>query len=603
MYFLQFAFSQHPTAFNEPPSWAKNAIWYQLFVERFYNGDKQNDPKSENTTVNNMNIVPPKDWETTPWTTNWYLQEKWMQQTEMPFNDWVQYRRYGGDLQGVLNKLNYLQELGINALFINPMNDAPSLHKYDARNYHHIDVNFGPDPEGDIKTIASESPNVPDTWKWTAADKLFLRLIDEAHKRGMKIIMDYSWNHTGTLFWAWDDILKNQSESQFKEWYNITSFDNPETEINEFSYEGWYGNDYMPEFRKTDIKSERKNGIPYEGNINEGAKQHIFDVTRRWLAPNGDKSHGVDGFRLDVADQIGLEFWREYREFVRSVQPDAYLIGEIWWESWPDKLMDPAPYTKGDIFDAVMYYQVYRPARYFFAKTNHPIDAQQLRDSLEFHWSSLEPSFAYAMMNVSSSHDAPRLLTDFYNPNKYKFHANPNEDPGYKTGKPDKESYNRLKLYLIHLFTTIGTPQIWNGEEMGMWGSDDPNCRKPLWWKEFNFDKETRNNTQPGRKTYDKVKFHQSQFDFYKLLINIRKNNPVLAQGELEFLLSKGNKLVYKRFDKKNEIIVIFNMEATNQNFDLPQHSTYTELLGNKKITGNRITLKAFSAVILKNED
>ena len=100
----------------------------------------------------------------------------------------------------------------------------------------------------------------------------------------------------------------------------------------------------MPELKKTDIKTPRVNGLPYDGNINDGAKQHIFAVAKRWLAPNGDTSKGIDGFRLDVAEQIGFGFWRDFRKMVRSVQPEAYLIGEIWWEKWPDKLMDPAPY-------------------------------------------------------------------------------------------------------------------------------------------------------------------------------------------------------------------------------------------------------------------
>jgi cyclomaltodextrinase len=116
-------------------------------------------------------------------------------------------------------------------------------------------------------------------------------------------------------------------------------------------------------------------------------------------------ANGVDGFRLDVADHIGLGFWRDYRKMVRSTQPEAYLVGEIWWEQWPDRLMNPVPYTHGDVFDAVMFYQVYRPARYFFAKTDFEIDAPAFRDSLQFQWSRLAKENRYAMMNVSSSHD------------------------------------------------------------------------------------------------------------------------------------------------------------------------------------------------------
>jgi len=588
------------TRFNEPPSWAKNVIWYQIFVERFNNGDKTNDPGPATMDVPFMKILTPAGWSVTPWTWDWYRQEDWAVKSGKSFNDAVQYRRYGGDLQGVLDKLDYLQDLGVTALFMNPLNDAPSLHKYDARNYHHIDVNFGPDPAGDLKLIASENPGDPATWKWTSADKMFLRLVDEAHKRGMKIIMDYSWNHTGTSFWAFEDVVKNQEKSEYRDWFNIKSFDNPATSESEFKYEGWLGNQYLPEVKKVNLTTERKIGHAYEGDINAGAKKHIFDVTRRWLAPDGDKTKGIDGFRLDVADHVGLVFWRDFRNEVRSIQPEAYLVGEIWWEQWPDKLMNPVPFCSGDVFDAVMFYQAYRPARYFFAKTDYEITASQLKDSLEFQWNRLLSANRYAMMNVSSSHDAPRLLSDFYNPNKYKHQASQNDNPGYRTGKPGEESYKRLQLYLVHLFTTIGAPQIWNGEEMGMWGADDPNCRKPLMWKGIGFEPETSTNIQPGPKAYDEIAFNQSQFDFYKKLISIRKNNPVLATGDIRFLLTKGKKLVYSRFNSRDEIVVAFNLESTAQKFDLPQNQEWINLLTNEKVTGHKIELKSFEAVILK---
>lgn len=183
-------------AFDQPPEWAKTAIWYQIFVERFQNGDPNNDPTLQNIK-GSWPHKKPASWEISNWTSDWYQQTDWEKETGKDFYTTVQMRRYGGDLQGVLNQLDYLQSLGINALYFNPLNDSPSLHKYDARSYHHIDVNFGPDPEGDLQIIASETPNDPNTWKWTSADKLFLKVIEEAHKRNIKIVLDYSWNHTG----------------------------------------------------------------------------------------------------------------------------------------------------------------------------------------------------------------------------------------------------------------------------------------------------------------------------------------------------------------------------------------------------------------------
>ena len=138
-----------------------------------------------------MNIIPPKGWKTSEWTGDWFEKDEWMKGSDKSFSDLLQYRRYGGDLQGVLDKLDYLQDLGINAIYINPINDAPSLHKYDARNYHHVDINFGPDPEGDLKIMAQENPADPSTWQWTAADKLFLKLVNECHQRDIKVINQY----------------------------------------------------------------------------------------------------------------------------------------------------------------------------------------------------------------------------------------------------------------------------------------------------------------------------------------------------------------------------------------------------------------------------
>lgn len=589
------------TDFSRAPEWSKSVVWYELFVERFCNGDPSNDPKLSDITVPGQS-EPPADWAITPWTSDWYDQEPWAKQTGKPFTETVFFRRYGGDLQGVLNRLDYLKNLGITALYFRPLNDAPSLHKYDARSFHHIDVNFGPDPEGDKKIIATENPLDKSTWKFTSADRLFLKVIDEAHKRKMKVVLDYSWNHTGIMFWAFQDILKKQEKSMAKDWYAIKSFDDPATPQNEFAYDGWVGIQSLPEIRKVDLTTERIVGHPYEGDIHPEVKKHIYDVTRRWLSPEGKVADGVDGYRLDVADHIGLKFWREFRAVVKTMNPDAYLVGEVWWEKWPDQFMDPAPYTGGDVFDAVMFYHVYRPARYFFAKTKFEITAEQFRDSLTFQWNRISDDARYAMMNVSSSADAPRLLSDFYNSHKYKVAAKPADDVTYKTGKPDEESYQRLKLYLVHAFTNIGSPHIYNGEEMGMWGGDDPEDRKPLWWANFRFSPETRTNFQRGPKVFDPVGFNQQHFDFYKKLASIRNSNPVLSHGRFEFIETKGKILSYKRFDEKEEIVVLFNLEPEKKKLILPSKNKYINLLDRKPVSGGSIELASMSAAILKRQ-
>lgn len=582
------------------PEWTKHVVWYQIFPERFRNGDSSNDPRPKDMYAASNFFITPDDWEVTPWTQDWYKQDKWAEKLSDDFYSNLQLRRYGGDLQGVLDKVDYLKELGITAVYFNPLNDAPSLHKYDARNYHHIDVNFGPDPEGDLAIMATENPNDPSTWQWTSADLLFLELVEALHKNGIRVILDYSWNHTGVEFWAWKDVVKNQANSAYKDWYAVEKFDDPSTDGNEFDYKGWLNIKSLPEWKKINTDRPHRNGFPFEGNLVEGVKKHVFAVTQRWLKPDGDLSKGLDGFRLDVADHIPMGFWREYRTFVKNINPDAYLVGEIWWQDWPDKLMNPTPYLKGDVFDGIMFYQLYKPARYFFAKTDYDIHAKQLKDSLMYQWRRLDPKVTQAMMNTSSTHDAPRLLTSFANKGKYKYKAKPNDDPAYITGKPDAETYQRVKLYLIHQFTIPGAPHIWNGEEMGMWGGDDPDTRKPLWWPDYQFESENRNNIQKVEPQYDAVGFNQEVFDFYKKLIQIRNDQELLQTAPINFVVADGKLLSYKRVEEDKEILVCFNAGETPATFKLDRGKTYDNLLDDDSITYNeKIDLPPLTAVIL----
>ncbi len=583
------------------PAWAKDVVWYQIFVERFNNGDPGNDPSPATISTPSASIAVPADWKLTPWSWNWHQQEPWAAATGRDLRQTLQHRRYGGDLQGVIDKLDYLQQLGITALYFNPLNDAPSLHKYDARNYHHIDVNFGPDPQGDMAVIAGENPNDPSTWQWTSADLLFLKLVEECHRRHIRVIMDYSWNHTGVLFWAWQDILKNQEQSPYKDWYEVLKFDDPKTPGNEFDYKGWLNIKSLPEFKKVHLKGAREHGKPFEGNLPEAVKEHVFAVSRRWLAPNGDVSRGIDGFRLDVADQVPMGFWRDYRRFVKSVNPDALLVGEVWWAHWPDTFMDPAPYVNERVFDAIMYYHAYRPARGFFAGVDPVYQASDLAKDLETEWCKLPKGSAYAMMNVNATHDSPRLLSCFENKGKYKYRANPYEDENYLTGKPDEETYTRVRLYLVHQFTSIGSPHIWNGDEMGMWGGDDPDCRKPLWWKEQHIDPEISPGPDSQLPKISQPEFNENHFRLYQTLIRIRNENPALKEGNLRFIVADKHRLMYQRSGEKGSLVIAFNLGSCQAGFDLtdpPDH--FVDLLTGDTIKSKPLILAPMQAVILK---
>lgn len=609
------------TAFEHPPEWAKEVVWYEIAVERFRNGDPSNDPTSEDIVGAYPGWVP-EGWQITPWTQDWYRPDPYFAEAQdkmdvngnimKNFVDFVQMRRYGGDLQGVLDQMDYIDSLGVSAVYFRPLNDAPSLHKYDARNWRHIDVNFGPDPIKDKKTMASEIPDEPDSWKMTEADQLFVKVIDAFHKRNIKVILDYSWNHTGMTFWAWEDVVKHQDQSKYKDWYWINHFDRPETPENEFEYHGWVGLPTLPEIKETKKQDPSVRLAAFEGNIySEAAKQHIFHVAERWLDPNGDgdPSDGVDGYRLDVAAEMPLGFWRDFRKHVRRINPDAYLLGEIWWEEWPDHLLDPAPFLQGDMFDAVMNYRWYRATRHFFNESPDKMTTSELMNQLNHFREEIKEANNYAMMNYTGGYDTPRLLTSLFNKNKYKYLCKVHENPEYKIHKPDAATFETLKMLLVHQYTYVGAPHIYAGDEMGMWGADDPSSRKPLIWKDYDFEAERAHPLGAKRPT-DKVAFNEDLFQFYQQLIQIRKTQPLLIHGRLEFMTARNVKeeesfLAYRRYDDNTEIIVLFNHLDSMQEMTLTEayRKDYVDLLGKSKVIDRNhpwaIQIPARSACIL----
>ena len=591
------------------PEWSKNAVWYQIFPERFRNGDTGNDPTKEAIKGTYPDEIP-EHWAITPWESDWYKKDDWFKESHLT-NTWdkLQLRRYGGDLQGVIDKLDYLQKLGITAVYFNPLNDSPSLHKYDPRAWRHIDVNFGPDPEKDKKIIASENPVDPKTWKFTSADSLFLKLIKELHKRKIKVIMDYSWNHTGSEFWAFRDVKKNEKKSNYADWYEIKSWDNPETPENEFAYDGWAGVKYLPEIKK-DLTSA-PDELPRKGNLHsKTTKQHIFNVAKRWLDPNndGNTEDGIDGYRLDVAEKLPLGFLREFRKEVRAVNPEALIIGEIWWKKWPEELLAPNEYLKGDVFDCIMNYRWYRPARHFFADAPDAMKPSEFVKILKEKMLGIDISRLQAMMNLLDSHDSPRVSTSLYNNGNYKFRAKPTENHDYKIDKPDKHTRKIQKMLLIHQYTYIGAPHIFYGDEVGMWGADDPDCRKPMIWNDIKYEDETHHPLNKKRKT-NKVAPDTILLNYYKKLIKIRKNNPALVYGTINFILAddKNNTLAYNRIYKNDEIIVLFNKSKKTKNIAVStvHNGNYKNLINNtlyKTSTNKTLKVKLLpeTAIILK---
>lgn len=552
-----------------PPEWAYRAIWYQILVERFRSGDSANDPTRtsiEGATVDKV----PEDWQITPWGHNWYESEEWAKKMPVDFYRAVQLRRYGGDFQGVLDKLPYLKQLGITAIYFNPLNQAPSLHKYDASFYHHVDPHFGPDPEGDKAALREENPADPDTWIWTKADQMFIRLVQACHDAGIKVVVDFSWNHTGHTFWAFEDIKKKGEKSPYVSWYEGVS----RTRKNGkeyFTYKSWNNVTTLPEFRKNWVTAE--NDLGKEGNLDEELKKHIFDVCRRWIKPriHGQDADGIDGLRLDVADLLPHSFWKELRQFVRELKPDFFLTGEIWWEDWPDKLMDPRPWLQGDTFDSVMHYHWFQCARAYFGDSADNINIEEFIGRMQLLYHDVRVENCQVFMNLVASHDSPRMLTAVYNKNKYKYLCKPQEDPKYRTEYPDLITYTRACLLLIHQFTFLGTPHIWNGDEMGMVGADDPDNRKPLVWPDIWFEYETAS----GYSDYsykNRPVFNAFLHTFYKSLIRLRKKYSCLQQGNCVFMTDHvpDNKLlIYRRTYNEEVLVVIINNNDNERNIPL----------------------------------
>ncbi len=539
---------------NSFPEWAKGIVWYQIFPERFYNGDHLNDPEAEKVFINHQNI--PDNWEVSSWESNWFEQADWQKSISSEIRHTYHLRRYGGDIQGIINKLDYLVELGVGGIYLNPVFEAVSMHKYDGSTFHHIDVNFGPDPQGDLQLISQEDPSDPATWVWTSADKLFLTLIEEVHNRNMKIIIDGVFNHVGEQFWAFQDVVKNQNESEYADWFIIHSFDNPETEQNEFQYKGWWDLRSLPEFNRS------------ENDLNPSPKDYIFHATKRWMDPynNGDITKGIDGWRLDVARDVPIGFWRDWNKHVKSINQDAILIGEL-WELSDDFIGD------NGVFDALMNYNfAYAVNNYFIADKRKIKTSEFVKQLIEIDKTYPEQTL-HILQNLLSSHDTDRLSSMIMNPDRnYDRDANEN-NPGYSPAQPDDDVYRKQKQIAAFQMIYRGAPKIYYGDEAGMWGADDPHCRKPMIWNEFIYDDEIIDINSGFRKGFGlyKVKQNDKLFQYYKKIIALRNNSKPLIYGNVDFILIDDNNETFAltRKYERETVLAAFNTGQIENIFSL----------------------------------
>lgn len=433
------------------PDWVKNAVFYQIFPDRFAKSERTRHPRG----------ITFKPWGSPP-------EEQGYQ---------------GGDLYGVAEKLDYLKDLGINAIYMTPIFSSASNHRYHTFDYYEVDPLLG-------------------------GDAALRELLDEAHKHDIKVVLDGVFNHASRGFWQFHHILENGGNSPYIDWFIVHNWPlSPYTRdhINDpHNYEAWAGLTALPKFN----------------HFNPGVRDFIFDVAKYWL------DFGIDGWRLDVPAEIDDDsFWQEFRRVVKTANPDAYIVGEIW---------EPAQrWLQGDQFDAVMNYIFAWSAMSFFgAKTlahyprQHyhlkPRHAAEFAEVINMMHGLYDWEINYVQLNLFDSHDTARAL--------------------WVMGE-DKDA---LKLCALYQMTMPGAPCVYYGTEVGMTGLDDPYCRAAFPWH--------------APQSWD-----NGLLEHYKRAIALRHAHPVLRTGDFEIVHAEGDVLVYRRKLNDTTAIVAFNVGETSQ--------------------------------------
>ncbi len=522
------------TTYPSPPAWSRRAIWYQIMPDRFRNGEPDWNPDPVNDWV--APYEKAESFETKDGKSYW--------------NYSVFHRRYGGDLAGLEDKLPYLSDLGVNALYLTPVFQSISHHRYNATDYIHIDDVLG--GGNYAEEVAGEDLLDPSTWVWTTADKRFLSFLRKAKSMGFRVILDGVWNHVGEAHPAFIDVREKGKRSQYADWFDVRSW-------KPFQYEGWAGFGELPVFKKSAA-----------GLASESAKQHIFDVTKRWMDPNGDgdPSDGIDGWRLDVPNEVPMPFWDDWCAHVKALNPDAYISGEIWHRA--------DDWVGGGRFDAVMNYP-FASAVVEWCGVAQP---EMPTEELARHLSELQLAYSAentaVMMNLLDSHDTDRLASMMQNPGRDYDQQNRIQDSNanYYDGRPSKESYHRARLAALFQMTWLGAPMIWYGDEVGLWGADDPMCRRPMLWQDL----------EPYvSKDYF---VDTSHLDYYKQIIAVRSQHSALQDGSLSILEASdtdGRVFAFLRENTTQEVVVAMNASATHESSWRPQGEGWEVIYSQEK--------------------
>ena len=516
------------------PDWAKGAVMYQIFVDRFYNGDPQNDVEDREYIYIGAPCEQVKDW------------------GSMPATPDIR-RFYGGDLQGVMDKLDYLQDLGIEVIYFNPLFVSPSNHKYDIQDYDYIDPHYGKIvkdggevlAEGDMDNTHATKYQIRtgDKENLEASNALFAKLVDEMHKRGMRVILDGVFNHCGS-FNKWMDrerIYEQQpayqdkqgafvsSQSPYRSFFHFFKEEESAWPYN-YNYDGWWGHDTLPKLNYEDSPK---------------LVQYIMDIGKKWVSP----PYNIDGWRLDVAADLGYSneynhmFWKEFRKQVKSVNPDVLILAEHYG--------DPGEWLQGDQWDSVMNYDAFmEPLTWFLTgmekhsnerRTDLWGNAEIFVNSMKhFMACMLTPSLQVAM-NELSNHDHSRFLT------RTNHIAGRVEQLGYKAAEEGINEAVFCEAVAVQM-TWVGAPTVYYGDEVGVVGFTDPDNRRTFPWGNEN----------------------QRLLNFHKEMIRIHKEQEILRTGSIKMLTWANNVLAYGRFQDDEQIVVILNNSKELKEITVP---------------------------------
>lgn len=531
---LQEAYSFGIVPGFKTPEWAKGAVMYQIYVDRFCNGDKTNDVETGEYYYIDRQVKKNEEWNAVP--------------EAMDVSNF-----YGGDLQGVMDKLDYLQDLGVQVIYLNPIFVSPSNHKYDIQDYDYVDPHFGKIvyDEGELlkpgdkdNTHASRYINrVTNMENLEAGNQLFIQLVEEIHKRGMRVILDGVFNHCGS-FNKW---LDREKIYEYQDGYEKGAFVDKESPYhtffkflnehdwpyNEF-YDGWWGHNTLPKLNYEDSPK---------------LMEDIMRVARKWVSP----PFNVDGWRLDVAADLGHSpeynhtFWKEFRRVVKEANPEAIVLAEHYG--------DARSWLQGDEWDTVMNYDAFmEPVSWFLTGMEKHSDqfrsdllgnADVFRNTMVYNTPQFYRQSLDVSMNELDNHDHSRFLTR----------------TNHRVGRignsgalAANENINKavLREAVIMQMTWPGAPTLYYGDEAGLCGFTDPDSRRAYPW---------------GHEDRELLRF-------YKNAIYIHRKYPVFIYGSCKFLHQDYNIISYGRFDNKEQVVVVINNRAEQVKVDIPVWQT-----------------------------